>query len=255
MCHDVCSESELDKAQIVTCKRILVSMHVRRGLACHRGSTALCAGGTTWLQLGTTVRTIRSFVSSARGPLSGIMGDLGEIMIMASVALRYGGMPLSRLVRSLDPACDPRVIPDWCDTYLFPGPAGSLSASDFVVGTMPALSGHAANCSSSYFADPDRYASRGLLPGCAMGPGEHPVVQFNLYSMASFKLCSHLGLKTHWQVLGSRAGSESAFECRFGCCAFMFKFKFNTFSIQLQLCCACARVFSPCDVGQMVSLL
>jgi hypothetical protein len=142
---------------------------MHRWRAYHRGFVTAPHGGvlaTSALQVAATADDVKRVIKS--DPSLTAKGELMEIVAMTSVALRFGGRPLRELVRSLDPSCDASAIPDWCGTHMFPGP-------DLVVGTMDALSGRAGSCCSSYFADPDRYASRGLLPVNTMGPGKVPL--------------------------------------------------------------------------------
>jgi hypothetical protein len=96
---------------------------------------------------------------------SAYKGNLLETLIVASVAMRFGGQPLSALILALEPSCPDSMVPKWCTSHILPGP-------DFLVAPMDALSGADGTCCSAFFANSEVYASRGLLPVTTMGPGE-----------------------------------------------------------------------------------
>jgi hypothetical protein len=116
--------------------------------------------GTGALQVATTAERMSVVVSD--NSVSTSKGELLEILVMASVALRFGGRCLGDLLSALHPSLP---VPDWCQSHTFPGP-------EFVVGTMDKLSRVPGQCSSTFFDSPDVYMGRGLLPVNTMGPGE-----------------------------------------------------------------------------------
>lgn len=83
-----------------------------------------------------------------------------EVMTLATLVEKFGGQPLTSLIKGLHPTL--KKLPEWCSTFRLP--------KQCVVGSVEDL------CPAGdeyFFAHPEEFVQRALLPDPHMGPGEN----------------------------------------------------------------------------------